>query len=206
MEREYQISAVLPNKTEREVGVLTLRIEEALKVDKRVVDYEIIVSDDPDGFGYGYTLTKGIESSQYPYILIMDADGTYNPSDIPRLIDNLAHSDMVIAERRGLIQSVGILKAIGREFIRRWAEWRTGFEIWDLNSGFRIFKRQLFQDFKTRFPSKFSFSSTLTLLALRYKYRVSYVTILYGRRRGLSSLVWKDFFKFLQVIEKCRPR
>jgi len=176
----------------------------ALSKDTRVYPWRVEVVNDFSGKGYGHTLKRGIERSKGDWILIMDADFTYSPWDIHKLIDELPYSDMVVAERRGTFGASGVLRSIGRLIIKRYACMRTGFPIVDINSGFRIFKRETYEECKDFLPDKFSFTSTLTMYCFARGLRVNYMPVFYQTRVGKSSLKWWEFFNFIRTINRCQ--
>src|SRR5262245_49512345 len=49
--------------------------------------------------GYGAALKTGAAAARFDLLGIIDADGTYPPPDLPRLIRALAENDMVVAAR-----------------------------------------------------------------------------------------------------------
>ena len=51
--------------------------------------------------GFGGALFDGIELAQGETIIIMDADGSHNPNDIPRLLSKLDENTLVMASRYG---------------------------------------------------------------------------------------------------------
>lgn len=130
------------------------------------VSYEIIVSDNgsTDGSqdiavslgcrvvnakirGYGAALAAGISSANGYYIIMGDADGTYNFSDAPLFLSCLqSGSDLVMGNRfRGKIESGAmpflhrylgnpVLSGLGRLFF--------GIKVNDFHCGLRAFKRE----------------------------------------------------------------
>src|SRR5690606_3408179 len=77
----------------------------------------------------------------------------------------------------------------------------SGHRIPDLNSGMRVFRRELAVRFGGLFPDGFSFTSTITLASHINGYRVEYVPIDYYARTGTSSIrPVRDSFGFLLLI------
>jgi hypothetical protein len=77
----------------------------------------------------------------------------------------------------------------------------AGTKIPDLNSGLRIFRREVAQQFTRILPDGFSFTTTITLAMLERGYRVKYVPIDYHKRAGRSKIrpVY-DTLNILQLI------
>lgn len=197
------LSVIIPNYNEKNVHILEAKIRSVLERDDRVDRFDIHVVNDFSGNGYGHSLKRGINRSHGMWILIIDADSTYNHYDIPRLIDDVIFSDMIIAERRGTITASGFVRSFGRWLIKKYICWRTGYPIRDFNSGFRLFNRFLYNDCKHLLPNKFSFTTTITLFAFHSEKRVSYIPSFYQKRIGKSNLKPLEFFNFIRSIETC---
>lgn len=194
---------VIPSYKEKNLKELEDRVDVALRYDIRVKKHEIIIVKDNIGKGYGYSLKRGIKKAKHDWILILDADFTYSPADIPRLICDVPYSDMVVAERRGTLAASGLLRTIGRLIVKRYACWKCGYNIRDYNSGFRIFHKELYENAKKYLPEKFSFTTTITLYAIYRNYRINYIPVFYSARTGKSCLKPMEFFNFIRTINKC---
>jgi hypothetical protein len=71
----------------------------------------------------------------------------------------------------------------------------------DLNSGLRIFRREMAMQFFSMFPNGFSLTSTLTLAALYTPMIVRFVPISYQKRTGKSKIrPVPAFFGFTMLI------
>ena len=203
------VSVVIPVYNE-ELGIAPLlaRLLEVMKASD--LDYEIIVVDDgstddttariettgvhvlrhPENRGYGAALKTGIRQASNPLIAIMDADGTYSPERIPYLVKYLVTSrcDMVVGARTGKSVKIPRLRRPAKWAINRLAELVAGQSIDDLNSGLRVFRRQVVPRFIRLLPDGFSFTSTITLAMLSNDYIVEYVPINYHVRVGRSKI------------------
>jgi len=77
----------------------------------------------------------------------------------------------------------------------------SGHRIPDLNSGMRVFRRDVALRFFELYPDGFSFTSTITLASHINGYRVEYVPIDYYRRTGASSIrPIRDTINFFLLI------
>ena len=94
--------------------------------------------------GYGGALKTGIRGARGRFVAITDSDGTYPNERIP---DLLAHgeagADMVVGARIGDGVTYSKLRAFPKAFMRRFCVWVTQQPIPDMNSGLRIFKREV---------------------------------------------------------------
>ena len=151
--------------------------------------------------GYGAALKTGLQRAQHALVLIADADGTYPLEDIPKLVGDMGEFDMVVGARTGAVVQVPWMRRPGKWIITRLAEYLSGQKIPDLNSGLRVFRRDVALRFLTLYPDGFSFTTTITLAMLTNHYRVKFVPINYMRRIGKSSIKpIRDFTNFTILI------
>ena len=153
------------------------------------------------GRGYGAALKTGMEQASHDMILIMDADGTYPPGAIPRLVEESRSHDMVVAARVAEDVHIPLIRRPMKWLLTKLANYLAGIRIPDLNSGMRIFRKEVAQRFLYLLPAGFSFTSTLTLAMLCNGYRVAYVPINYMKREGRSKIrPFPDTVNFIQLI------
>jgi glycosyltransferase involved in cell wall biosynthesis len=151
--------------------------------------------------GYGAALKNGLRHAKHDFILIADADGTYPLEDIPRLTAEAANYAMVVGARTGAVVQVPPLRKPGKWIITRLAEYLSNRKIPDLNSGFRIFRKDVAMRFIELYPDGFSFTTTITLAMLTNHYPVKFIPINYHRRVGKSSIKpIRDFTNFTILI------
>ena len=83
------------------------------------------------------------------------------------------------------------------------ASFLAGKYIPDLNSGLRVFRKEIALKYWNLFPQRFSFTSTLTMIGLTKGYDVKFVPIPYYKRKGKSYIrPIKDTSKFFKLIFK----
>lgn len=151
--------------------------------------------------GYGASLKSGIRSARYSIIAITDADGTYPNERIPEFASNMDGFDMVIGARTGKQKHIPWVKRFAKSCLIVLANYLTASKIPDLNSGFRVMKKEVVENFFHLLPNGFSFTSTITLAMLSDGYQVKYVPINYSRRKGLSKFkAIRDTFNFFLLI------
>ena len=151
--------------------------------------------------GYGSALKDGLRQAKHEFILIADADGTYPLEDIPRLLEDAAQYAMVVGARTGAVVRIPPLRKPGKWIITRLAEYLSNRKIPDLNSGFRVFRKDVALRFLTLYPDGFSFTTTITLAMLTNHYKVKFIPINYHRRTGKSSIKpLRDFTNFTILI------
>ena len=151
--------------------------------------------------GYGEALKTGIRHARFERIAIIDADGSYPPQEIPRLAALLDDAEMVVGARTGPNAAIPLIRRPAKKALTMLASYLTGVTIPDLNSGLRLFRRALAIEFFDLLPSKFSFTTTITLAALNSGYLVEYVEVDYYARTGKSKIrPIQDTFNFTMLI------
>lgn len=215
------ISIVIPVYNEEESISKTIKeVKSAISKNKHKIDI-IVVNDgstdktksilkkikgitlieNPMNNGYGASLKSAIRKSKSNYIFIIDADDTYSAADIPVILGKLQDNDMVVGARIGKYVTIPFFRKPAKWFLKHFAQYLTKTKIPDLNSGLRIFKREIAMKYINLFPDGFSFTTTLTMLCLTNSYKVEYVPINYYGRKGKSSInPIKDFISFTNLI------
>ncbi len=217
---EDTITAVVPVYNEEEA---LREVIEKLKVvlSQGQFKYEIIVVDDgssdgtseilskidgiqvvthPTNSGYGKALKTGISRAKGNWILIIDADGSYEAGDVPELLERRKECDMVIGLRRGRKTYDSLLRKPAKWFLNKLAGYLAGINIPDLNSGLRVFRKDLALKFWHLFPDRFSFTTTLTMCFLASGHTIEYVNINYLKRIGKSKIMPSNFLQFINLV------
>lgn len=155
----------------------------------------------PENRGYGAALKSGIQEAQGVYVLIIDADGTYPPESISELICQKDYYDMVVGARINPQNQIPIIRKPVKWLLNQLANYLTRTKIPDLNSGLRIIKKDVLNQFIHLLPDGFSFTTTITLSLLTNDYQVKYLPINYYKRKGKSKIrPVRDTLNFLQII------
>ena len=206
---EYTGLSVIMPAFDEEDGIAGCVSELSEKIDATGWQYEILVVDDGSrdqtavrareagatvvqhdvNLGYGAALKTGIRRAQHPVICITDADGTYPADRLTELVGPVATGrvDMAVGSRAGEDVNIPLVRRPAKWVIGRLANLVAGRSIPDLNSGFRVFRRDVVIRFFNLLPDGFSFTSTITLAMLSNGYSVSYLPIDYRQRKGRSK-------------------
>ena len=151
--------------------------------------------------GYGFSIKEGIQKSTGDLILIIDADGSYPVHEISTLISESSSYDMVIGERSGENVSIGLFNRFGKLLLRLLTYSLTSDWIKDINSGLRIFKKELILKYWSIIPDGFSLTTTLTVASLLEKQKIKFIPIDYYERIGKSKIrPLQDFFNFVILV------
>jgi len=150
--------------------------------------------------GYGASLKKGIRQAKYPLVAITDADGTYPNEEIPAMLEKMADADMVVGARIGDKVHIPLIRRPAKWVLNKLANYLSNAEIPDLNSGLRIFRKHIAERYFHILPSRFSFTTTITLAMFADGYRVCYHSIDYHKREGSSKIKPSDAVGFFILI------
>ncbi|MBF0289051.1 MAG: glycosyltransferase family 2 protein [SAR324 cluster bacterium] len=217
----HEISIIIPTYKEA-ISVVEETIGE---IEKAFLDtqwkYEIIIINDGSGVGFDYsTLTQkkhvhilehsqnkgygaaiktGIQHSHAPWIGITDADGTYPNWAFPQLSEHADDADMIVGTRK--LSDVPLIRQFPKFVLNRYASFLANETIVDLNSGMRLFKREMAMRFWSLYPDGFSLTSTLTMAATGNGYTIIDVPIEYYKRQGKSSIhPIADTYRFFKIV------
>jgi uncharacterized protein (TIRG00374 family) len=215
------ISVVIPAFNEE--GAIERQIDEVHATMRQTGrPYEIIVVDDGStdrtaeraptegiklirrdrNYGYGSALKTGIAEAKFDWILIIDADATYPAAAIPLLLEHVPDADMVVGARTGKIVQSPLVRRGPKWLLRQYASYLAGYRIPDLNSGMRVMRKTVVEQFLHLLPSGFSFTTTITLAMISNGYTVVYTPIDYFKRIGASKIRPVEFFRIFALITR----
>jgi glycosyltransferase involved in cell wall biosynthesis len=213
------VSIVVPAFNEEDgIGPQIERLQQVM--DRSGWTYELIVVDDgstdrtaeviqryqvhliqlPRNRGYGFALKVGIAAAKQDWILITDADGTYPVDVIPEMLSHMDEYEMVVAARTGQDVQIPLIRRPSKWVLGCLASYLAEQPIPDLNSGLRVFRKSLVDQFGHLLPSGFSFTTTITMAVLSSDYRILYIPIDYHKRIGHSKIRASHAYQFLLII------
>ena len=185
-------------------------------------DYEVLVIDDgstdntaevamsaganvwphPYNIGNGASIKTGLRCARGDWVVMMDADGQHDPSDISRLVDNKDTFDMVIGARKNKFKSA-IHRNCANYVYNKFASYITKFRVEDLTSGLRLVRKDVAIKYLYLLPNRFSYPTTLTMAYLRSGLSIKYIPIQINKRTGKSKIkIVRDGARFLLTITK----
>ena len=153
--------------------------------------------------GGGFARNTGIRAATGDVVVVTDGDGTYPNQEIPRLLDIMEEKDidMIVGARTKEAGTLKVLRLPAKWFIRKLAEWMSGFKIPDLNSGLRAMRKEVVMEYMEILPWGHSWVSTITLALLSSGYKVHFAPIDYYPRKGTSTFhPVKDTFAYLTLV------
>ena len=137
--------------------------------------------------GSGGSRKTGILAAKGKIIAMLDADGTYTASDIPKMLALFPQYDQVNGARTSEEGTLPFLRYPAKWIIRMIASILAGRLIPDLNTGLKAFKRDIMLQYLWSIPNGFSCVSSMTLAFMCNGYSVAYIPTAYHRRIGASK-------------------
>jgi len=151
--------------------------------------------------GYGASLKTGFFEAAYDWGIIIDADGSYPAEMIPELLKYVPKHKMVVGARKGEDVNIPLIRRPAKSILGLLAKYLTEEEIPDLNSGLRVIHKDIVEKNLKIIPNEFSFTTTLTLVALSSGIPIKYIPINYYMRTGKSKIrPFKDTLDFFSLI------
>lgn len=160
--------------------------------------------------GYGHALRAGIQASEGTYVLMGDADGSYNFKELPRFLEKLRQGDDLVMgcrfPRHGGHIAPGampwkhrwignpVLTALGKLFFRS--------PVHDFHCGLRAFRRDAILGLQLS-TGGMEFASEMVVKATLHKLGVSEVPITLqpdGRSRSPHLRSWRDGWRHLRFM------
>ena len=160
-----------------------------------------------NGIGKGKAIRLGIDKVKGDIIVFMDADGSHDPNDIPKLIIPIAikdEADMVIGSRGkgGSDELHGdtdkCLRLVGSAIITLIVNLRWNQRLTDIQNGFRAVKTDVVKALNLK-ENTTTIEQEMAMKALKKGYRISEVpTHEYERKYGTSVIdLKKIWFKYI---------
>jgi len=151
--------------------------------------------------GSGASRKTGIKNAAGEIIVMLDGDGSYDASSIPKMLSYFPEYDQVNGARISEEGTFKILRFSAKWLIRKLACYLTGTKIPDLNTGLKSFKRDIMKKYLWMIPDGFSCVTSMTLAFLTNGHSVKYIPTKYFKRIGKSKFhPIKDTLSYLQTI------
>ena len=137
--------------------------------------------------GFSWGLERG-----YSYFVEMDADGSHQPEELSRLLDQSKSADLVLGTRwmpEGRVRNWPISRRLISRFGTRYASIALGLPYRDLTSGYRLLSRQLISDiFDSQLTTiGYGFQIEIVRIAANHQHRIIEVPITFVERVAGSS-------------------
>ena len=153
----------------------------------------------PRNGGYGLALKTALHRARYEWCAILDADGSYPIERLPDLLAHVPAFDMVVGARDRFYDALP--KRLGRFFLLKAVQYAVRRPVPDVNSGMRVFRKDVALAHENRISSGFSFTTTLTLNMMLEDCFVHYVPIQYAARIGKSKVrIGIDTVRIVRIV------
>jgi glycosyltransferase involved in cell wall biosynthesis len=222
------VSLIIPTRNEAE-SIFECITRAKAAFDDMNQDAEILVADNstdgtsliassigakvltPDRLGYGNAYLAGFKEARGQFLVLMDGDLTYDPSDIKKLLPHLFEGDfdIVIGSRlKGHILP-GSMPALHRYIGNPILSWLLnrlyGSNLSDAHCGLRAITRDALNSLTLR-SGGMEFASEMLIEASRKGLRIAEVPIAYYPRKGQSKLLsFSDGWRHLRFMMLYRP-
>lgn len=165
------------------------------------------------GFGKGDAIQTGIKKADGDIIVFMDADGSHNPSDIPKLVKPIVEgqADLVIASR-GIGGSDELngefepnIRMIGSAIITQIINWRYHARITDSQNGFRAIRTSVAKRLRLQ-ETSYTIEQEMIMKALKNNFRITEIpSHEFKRTYGSSKInlftIWPRYI--ISIISNC---
>jgi glycosyltransferase involved in cell wall biosynthesis len=133
--------------------------------------------------GCDYAIKQGAKK-----LIVMDADGQHDPSEIPNFVKNLNNVDIVLGYRK--LKNIPLVSKFGNWFISRATKLLYGLDLKDTQGGYRAFKSNVYKKIRWK-ANDYSIESEMIAnigkYGLRYK-EIPIKTIYEDRYKGTTVL------------------
>jgi len=161
---------------------------------------------EPDEKGYGYAYQYAFKFARGPYVVIGDADTTYDFTELPKLLDPVVEgrADMVIGSRFAGEIKPGAMprlhRYVGNPLLTRFLNVFYETEVTDAHSGFRVISRDALGQLDVT-ADGMEFASEMIMKAAVADLLIMEVPITYHERRGDATLdSFRDGWRHLKFM------
>ena len=150
--------------------------------------------------GYGASLKDGVRNATNDWVMFFDADGQHKTEYILDAINELKNKkcDMVIGKR--VDHKNTVKRGLGKKILTIIAQYLVEQKIPDINSGFRIMRKNDLLKYENILPNSFSLSTTSTMAFLKDGLKVGYVPITINKRDKTSASTVKTKHGFQSIL------
>lgn len=212
------ISAVIPTiNSEKIIKKAVDHIEEYIKKNKLISDYEIIIaaqtSDDntfevikklkskkikslfikPRGKGIG--LNEGIKKAKYPWVVMIDDDLSYPIEFLDRAIKKTKKNHIIIGSRYLTKQKIPFMRKLAAYCYRKFVKLLFRLPQEDIQSGLKLIKKEIFKKIKIK-EKGYVWDTELLYKANKAGFKITEIPIRYdfvGNKLSLRNAAPKMF-------------
>jgi len=171
-----------------------------------VVDPRVRVVRTIHNHGKGYAVRTGIHAAQGELVVFTDADGSYGPEQMDRVVDALEEAPVAIGARRGRHAGAGPpLRQLASRVFNRVMRLLLGLPFHDTQCGLKGFRRVAAEAiFGQARVDGFAFDAEVLLLASRLGLEVVEVPVRAEERQGSRVRLGGDALRMLADVWRVR--
>lgn len=166
-----------------------------------------LVHKEPQPGGYGPALNHAVFLSKREFVATVDADHTYDPSDIARMMEEIGSEYHIVGGSRisqGKPISMPYLNYFANKVVNLFASAIFLRRIHDVHSGLRLYRMNELKKLNWKKPG-YGFTVELLLVPLANKFRVKEIPISYRERIGSSQLMkFRSLYATFESIFRSR--
>jgi len=154
--------------------------------------------------GYGNAYLAGLAAADGTYIVMLDADLTYDIAELPRFIEQLEDGgELVLGNRLEGIQPGAmpwLHRYVGNPLLTGLLNRLFGTEVKDAHCGMRALRRDLLPDLDLR-TGGMELASEMVIRAAKVGHDIRQLPVAYHPRAGESKLsAWRDGWRHLRFL------
>ena len=155
--------------------------------------------------GFKYALQNG-----YHLIFEMDADFSHDPNEIPRFLEEIKNSDLILGSRYK--NGVNVINWPMRRLLLSWfanlyTRVITGMPVYDATGGFKCFRREVLEaiDLDRVKSNGYAFQIEMNYKAWKKRFRIKEIPIIFvDRVKGTSKMSKKIVREAVVMVWKLR--
>jgi glycosyltransferase involved in cell wall biosynthesis len=156
--------------------------------------------------GKGMAIRTGLENSKGSIIAIQDSDLEYDPSQLPRLLEEILEGEAVIYGSRfmGSVENMTFLFYWGNKILSLFTRLLFRANITDMETGYKIFRKEIVENLELK-SKRFDIEPELTAKILRKGITIKEIPINYqARAKDQKKITIKDGIIALFTLIKYR--
>ena len=183
-------------------------VENEMKINNRI---HLIIRQSKQGLGTAYIAGfKYALQNNFQIIFEMDADFSHDPKEIPRFLDEIKNSDVILGSR--YINGVNVInwplrRLLLSSFANLYTRVITGMPIYDATGGFKCFRREVLEaiDLGRVTSNGYAFQIEMTFKAWKKGFKVKEIPIIFvDRVKGKSKMSKKIVREAVTMVWKLR--
>lgn len=192
---QHDYRLILTNDGSRDNSLQIMRAALANEPRCKVVHHKV-------NRGYGGAIKSGILEAETDFVITIDADGQHYLEDVNKLFAFLKEydADMVVGSRKGEAEASAI-RGIGKSIIRSVAKILMPINIYDINSGMKIYNTAMAKKYIRLCPDSMAYSDVIALVFISQRRLVLEESIrIKVRAAGESTIGARTAFETIMEI------